>query len=319
MADRVENFNVRKLRLEAAKLFRERATKFLFGDGESQKGDASGDYIRLATIYPVGEMRPFVGPAVVHDLMGAKYDYPLVEHEHTVGVKRGVMERGDGISSQEFTKAVAAIANSPFARLEKDLTQLLVDNGTDITGASFFNDNSTPGTKVIPGTTIEVTNDGSIAAGAAITAASIRTAAWAARTMLMTMRNSMNARYHEVDQSYSIMYGPGIEEAVQNAFGFGVTINDQSDLKRLFVPKANPYLPNAAATVDQYIYVFLRGDPYGALGWGETKAPTFGATFGKSDAEGVIEENRWKAQSYWDFGVGYGSPFSVVRIELDVT
>jgi hypothetical protein len=317
----LDGFNVRRIELEFAKSMREQADDFLF-EGLATKGVASGNFVRRTALYPVGEMREFVGQAVTHNLENAFYDYPLVPHEYTLGIPRTVLERGNSISEDEFTAAITDTARAPFATMEKKLTELLVLNGNDITGASFFNDNSTPGTKIIPGTSIELTNAGTVNVTTAIDADDIIAGAWQARAILMKMRNSMNARYHEARDgtpTYRVMYAPNLEEVIQNAFVTGgATTNDRGDLKRLFDFRPNPYLPDLPLTSTQHIYIGLRSPRHGALGWGETNPPRLGTEIGDGTASGVIRNNMWETQVYWDAAFGYGSPFSMVRITLDV-
>jgi hypothetical protein len=320
MSDRVEKMNVAKLELEFLRVMRQRASDWLF-EGIAREGTASGNFVRLSAVYPTGEMRPFVGDAVVHNLEAAKLDIPLEPFEHTVGVPRHVMRRGDALTNGDFTTAVMELANSPWANREKKLTEILTANPNDITGAAFFNDNSTPGTKVIPNTNIEVTNDLTVNVTTSINKDDIIKAAWRGRAALLKMRNSMNARINEVGDGarYVVMYGPTLEEVIRDAFATGGgVVNDRARIDQLFSFRANPYLPDLGLTDDQFVYVFVRNDPYGALGWGKTHEPTVATELGKPDATGVMKNNMWKTQVYADEAFGPRSPFSVVRVELDI-
>lgn len=321
MADpKVEKFNVARLALMFNKHFQQRATDFLF-DGIAQQGTTSGNYLHIANVYPTGEMREFVGDAVVHPLEAARFDVPLKPYEHTVGIKRTTLQRGDAITASDFTSAAMDLADSPWANAEKSLTQVLIDNPVDITGATFFNDNSSPGAKVIPGTDIEITNDIDVDVTTAITSADIIEACWGARAQLLKMRNSMNARINEVrgTPSYVVMYGPSLERLVQDAFVTGVaTTNDRADLKQMFDFRANPYLPDIDVENDQYIYVFVRQPRYAALAWGETRTPSLGSELDNPAAHSAIRNNMFALQVYADRAFGPASPFSVVRVELDV-
>jgi hypothetical protein len=321
MTDKVEKFNVARLGLEFSKHFSRRAQDFLF-EGLDRKGTTTGDYMRLASVYPTGEMREFIGDAVVHDLKAASLDILLAPYEHTVGIPRHVLRRGDAITQADFSSAVLELASSPWANVEKELTDVLINNPVDITGATFFNDNGTPGAKVVPGTGIEITNDITVAVSTTIAQANIIEAVWRGRATLLKMRNSINARVNEVGDGarYVVMYAPNLEQVVQDAFATGGgVVNDKARLDRLFSFRANPYLPDLALTADQFIYVFVRGDRFGALGWGETHEPTFLSEIGMPSATGVMDNNMWKAQVYADRAFGPASPFSVVRVKLDVT
>lgn len=321
MTDRVEKMNVAKLELEFLRVMRQRANDWLF-EGVAQEGTASGNHVRLSSVYPTGEMRPFVGDAVVHNLEAASLDILLSPYEHTVGVPRHVMRRGDALTNNDFTTAVLELANSPWANREKKLTEILTANPTDITGKPFFDDNSTPGDKVIPGTTIGIVNDIVVSVSTAIGKDDIIKAAWRGRGALLNMRNSMNARINEVGDGarYVVMYGPTLEEVIRDAFATGGgVVNDRARIDQLFSFRANPYLPNLGLGTDQFIYVFVRNDRYGALGWGKTHEPTVATELGKPDATGVINNNMWKTQVYADEAFGPRSPFSVVRVELDVS